>query len=414
MNSANGGKFIVLDVFFRGSSLNYDQGTGNYQPLKKITLWDGRQYTFVSRYAIRYSLLHSQFFKNTLAPGNKLTRAGEGNKKVIQPLPELLITGEILKYPEWDFFGYLVTDTVPQNAREAPVKISHAVSLVPYAYDIHMAGNLDLARRRIQAGDAMDANIFTIEEHHTVYGFTVVIDVNRIGEVEVYLAKGEIKDGNTTMEFNKNKPKIKLEFSSGIEAGKRYSLDEVEMEIDGNKTSFKISDGWIEILSTEKGKSAVKLVFKIPEEKVNNRESEKSEILTKKDRIKNLLEAILNFTRTIKAGAGFSEPPLLVIGKVYTGTYDTYRDRVELLKEYEEEFEEEEIIQDSTKKKVRRYIQRLTSKPKFRLHFDYETVKSAENFVNRIMDAVYGSNIMDRPIVFVREGAVEIAEVGTQ
>ncbi len=41
------GRFVVMDVVFYGNSLNYDQGTGNYQELKKITKWDGRQYSLV-------------------------------------------------------------------------------------------------------------------------------------------------------------------------------------------------------------------------------------------------------------------------------------------------------------------------------------------------------------------------------
>ena len=51
-------RYIVLDVVFYANSLNYDQGEGNYQELKKITKWDGRQYVLVSRYALRYSILH--------------------------------------------------------------------------------------------------------------------------------------------------------------------------------------------------------------------------------------------------------------------------------------------------------------------------------------------------------------------
>lgn len=38
-------RYIVMDLVFYGNSLNYDQGSGNYQELKKITKWDGRQYT---------------------------------------------------------------------------------------------------------------------------------------------------------------------------------------------------------------------------------------------------------------------------------------------------------------------------------------------------------------------------------
>ncbi|RLF96075.1 type I-B CRISPR-associated protein Cas7/Cst2/DevR, partial [Thermococci archaeon] len=107
------GKYIVMDIVFKAASLNYDQGSGNYQELKKITRWNGKQYTFVSRYALRYSMLETGKEMGILeiAEGDKLQLAGEGNKKVIQPATELLISGEILKYPEFDLFGYLITST---------------------------------------------------------------------------------------------------------------------------------------------------------------------------------------------------------------------------------------------------------------------------------------------------------------
>lgn len=72
------GRYIVMDIVFYGNSLNYDQGTGNYQELKKITKWDGRQYTLVSRYALRYSLLElaRKMGLWDIADGSKLQRAG--------------------------------------------------------------------------------------------------------------------------------------------------------------------------------------------------------------------------------------------------------------------------------------------------------------------------------------------------
>nr|WP_279383583.1 hypothetical protein [Methanobacterium formicicum] len=61
--------------------------------LKKITKWDGRQYSLVSRYALRYSLLETA--KNMslwkLAGGEDLTAAGSGDKKVIQPAVDFFI-----------------------------------------------------------------------------------------------------------------------------------------------------------------------------------------------------------------------------------------------------------------------------------------------------------------------------------
>ena len=50
--------FLVLDVVFKGQSLNYDQSIGNLQQLKKIHM-HGNVYTMVSRYALRYSLLET-------------------------------------------------------------------------------------------------------------------------------------------------------------------------------------------------------------------------------------------------------------------------------------------------------------------------------------------------------------------
>lgn len=116
-------RFLVMDVVFYGSSLNYDQGSGNYQELKKITRWDGRQYTVASRYALRYSLLETgrKLGLWKIAEGDKLARAGSGDNTVIQPATELLLSGEILKYPEFDLFGYLITSTTPQKDRKSVV-----------------------------------------------------------------------------------------------------------------------------------------------------------------------------------------------------------------------------------------------------------------------------------------------------
>ncbi|MGC9079851.1 MAG: type I-B CRISPR-associated protein Cas7/Cst2/DevR, partial [Nanopusillaceae archaeon] len=211
-----GGKYIVMDIVFYAGSLNYDQGSGNYQELKKITKWDGKQYTLVSRYALRYSLLKTaedvlRFWKN--ATGTELERAGGENKTVIQPSLDVLLSGKILKIPEFDLFGYLITSTTPQNSREAPVKISHAISMTPYTYDSHFAGNLGFAKKMVEAGSAkkMDPNLFTIEEHQTYYIYTVVIDVNRIGKDVIYIEKKEKKkEKDTEKDENKNKKDIEI------------------------------------------------------------------------------------------------------------------------------------------------------------------------------------------------------------
>jgi CRISPR-associated protein Cst2 len=186
-------KYIVLDVVFYGSSLNYDQGVGNYQELKKITKWDGRQYILVSRYALRYSILH---WANKLFPdewklaGTDVLIAEEGNVARLK-LPEELkkenldLKKVFEKYPEFDLFGFMSAKGAEGQkgksiTRTTPVKISHAISLTPYNYDSQFTANLDIMRRA--AGPGAGSNPVTIEEKKDFYVYTIVIDVDRIGK----------------------------------------------------------------------------------------------------------------------------------------------------------------------------------------------------------------------------------------
>jgi CRISPR-associated protein Cst2 len=343
-NQSQRKKYIVLDVVFYGSSLNYDQGVGNYQELKKITKWDGKQYTLVSRYALRYSILETA--KNLglwkLADASHLQRAGEGEKTVIQPSVDILLSGEILTYPEFDLFGYLITNTNPQNAREAPVKISHAVSLTPYTYDSHFCGNLGLAKRMIKSTGKVDPNLFTVEEHQTYYIYTVVIDVDRIGKNEVYLSKKEDKD--------KNKWKVEIK-----EEGGKYKI-----EIKTNKTANiyeieKINNNGVKITKTELGN--IYLLTQTLTDKDNK----------VKERITQLIKAILYLNRNIKGRNETLHPKLLIVG-LYNGTpYKSYKDRIMLTDEYEEVFEEKkETTENNDEIRVIRRIVKLR-KPTFLL-----------------------------------------------
>ena len=337
-------KYIVLDIVFYGSSLNYDQGSGNLQELKKITKWDGKQYSLVSRYALRYSLLKTgeQLGLWNVAPGDILDRSrGEGEgKTVIQPSIKSLLSGEILKYPDFDFFGYLITGTTPQNSREAPVKISHAVSMTPYNYDSHFAGNLDLARRMVEAGKAekMDPNLFTVEEHLTYYIYTVVIDVDRIGKSEIYLAK---KSGN------------KWEVDVEWDTSKKINIKKAEKkEIKGEYTDFSED---IDVTYTFLNETIHKF-----EQNLKNLKD------TRKEKIKNLIRAILNLNRDIKARKEVLHPKLLIMG-LYEGNYQTFKDRIRLTNSYEEIYEEEKVSNEKEGKvKIIRRVIKL-NKPIFEI-----------------------------------------------
>lgn len=174
-------KYIVLDVVFYAGSLNYDQGSGNYQELKKITKWNGKQYALVSRYALRYSILH---WANKLYP-NEWKLAGEKELEmveggVVHPNQSLIVNKKILEFPEFDIFGFMIAkkgEAKAATTRVSPVKISHALSLTPYNYDSHFMANLDVMKRAGGTG----SNPVTIEEKKDFYVYNVIIDVDRIG-----------------------------------------------------------------------------------------------------------------------------------------------------------------------------------------------------------------------------------------
>jgi len=362
-NSNANRKFIVLDIVFYGSSLNYDQGAGNYQELKKITKWDGNQYTLVSRYALRYSILETG--KNLglweLADASHLQRAGEGEKTVIQPAIDKLLSGEILNYPEFDLFGYLVTNTVPQNAREAPVKISHAVSLTPYRYDSHFSGNLGLARRMIEKTGKMDPNLFIVEEHQTYYIYNVVIDVDKIGKNEVYLSKKIDKNLEVKVEEDSEKYKIiiKKKKDKNNEENKEESY-----EVKKNSDKIKIE------------KKDLKEIYCFIQTLVSNDENDKNKII--KERIKQLIKSILYLNRDIKGRREILSPKLLIAGFYKNVPYKSYKDRIILSDEYEEIFGEKRESEDNEVKIIRKMVK--LKKPYFILKgMETQEIKSIDD-----------------------------------
>jgi len=372
------GKFIVMDIVFYAGSLNYDQGSGNYQELKKITKWDGKQYTFVSRYALRYSLLETarKLGSWEIAEGDKLTPEGKGDQKVIQPAEKLLFNGKILKYPEFDLFGYLITSTTPQNFREAPVKISHAISMTPFNYDAFFNANLGLANRLRKIKGDMSPNPFTSEEHMTYYQYSLVADLDRIGQIEsFYQIKGKEKKG-LTPEIKDNKLNFynKKEILSLVLEGDSYKLSEVILPLNELKNSEKIAP--------------IKNLLKF------NPESEviiwRYELKEKKERIKNLIKAIMNLRRSIKSREEDLSPKLLILGLYENELYKTYKDKIILKDEYTKEEYDEIVTEEKEGKIIRKVIHRVSrsKKPVFEI-LDGEfarisiedVVKQVENFI---------------------------------
>lgn len=330
------GRFLVTDVVFYGSSLNYDQGSGNYQELKKITRWDGRQYTLVSRYALRYSLLETgkKLGLWEVAEGEKLHRAGSGDNTVIQPATDLLLTGEILLYPEFDLFGYLITSTTPQNFRSAPAKLSHAISMTPFNYDALFNANLGMANRMRKIHGEMKPNPFTAEEHETFYLYSLVVDVDEVGKLDVFVTLGS----DITLGRDEKGKEIKAKIENVVE--------------EDNKVKFilNVNKSKKELVQSEN----VKLeTF----EKINNKLVHIRYSLTPEEiqeRINKLVSGILALKRSIKGRDEDLRPKLLVLGLYKDTPYQTFKDRIQLIDEYtEEEYDEIEEHEEDGKKIVK-------------------------------------------------------------
>ncbi|MDI6882215.1 MAG: type I-B CRISPR-associated protein Cas7/Cst2/DevR [Methanothermobacter sp.] len=364
-------RYVVMDIVFYGNSLNYDQGSGNYQELKKITKWDGRQYTFVSRYALRYSMLDTaeniELFE--LADASKLIKSGKDESTVIQPATEFLLTGEILQYPEFDLFGYLITETTPQNFRTAPVKVGHAVSMTPFMYDAHFNANIGLANRMRKRHGEMKPNPFTAEEHETFYQYSIVVDVDSVGEIEIYISE-----------------RSDVTLSDG-----KYKLETIEKtsSLDGEMLLFHFKKGKnrkeilqseeVELCEFEKIDKAYRIRYRLrDEEKI-------------KERIRNLMKVVMTLKRSIKARNEDLSPKIMVMGLYRDSPYRTFKDRIVLLDEYTEEEYDEIEEQETEKGRILRvrHITNKRRKPVFKiegLKTEREDVDEAEKFIERIFD----------------------------
>jgi CRISPR-associated protein Cst2 len=50
-------KGLTLSIIFEAESANYGEGGSNYLSLKKLSRGDGNTYSYISRQAIRYSII---------------------------------------------------------------------------------------------------------------------------------------------------------------------------------------------------------------------------------------------------------------------------------------------------------------------------------------------------------------------
>lgn len=158
-------KGLTISIIFAANSANYSEGFGNISTLKKLHRGDGYAYTYISRQAMRYSLVENLAWNDT--PTNI-------EQKVVQFSPEATIK----EYPEIDFFGYMRTEKkAGATTRSAVCRMSHAIALEPYKSDLDFLTNMGLANRQ----EKFDNAIAQSEIHQSLYAYTITIDMERVG-----------------------------------------------------------------------------------------------------------------------------------------------------------------------------------------------------------------------------------------
>lgn len=167
-------KGLTASFIIEAESANYSEGIGNITILKKMGRNDKKQYSYISRQAIRYNLMKIAGWDNT-----PIISSGSGTKKVVQFAPE----ATIMDYPEIDLFGYLKTTAKTDeakggsNKRAAVVRLSNAIALEPFNGDLDYMTNMGLSVRDKDAQNSIAQS----EIHKSFYTYTITIDLDKVG-----------------------------------------------------------------------------------------------------------------------------------------------------------------------------------------------------------------------------------------
>jgi CRISPR-associated protein Cst2 len=189
------GMLTLTIITQRATSLNYGENIGNVSILKKLSLGDNSQITYVSDKALKYDIRR----KGKEEKGWRLLdekvkglieKSKDGKKLNVDKFAKELIQ----EYQEFDLFGGLLTNLKGADGkkvelsygdsvkRTAPVKITYAYSISKFQGDMDFMNNIEAYNRYIRHIEQKDAQVITQSEQHTShYYYTIAIDLDRIG-----------------------------------------------------------------------------------------------------------------------------------------------------------------------------------------------------------------------------------------
>jgi len=179
----------------KATSLNYGENIGNVSILKKLSLGDNSQITYVSDKALKYDIRRKgkeeKGWRLLDEEVKELVKGSLKNKKLdVDDFGRLLL----LTYEEFDLFGGLLTNLKGVDSkkvelsygdsvkRTAPIKLTYAFSISKFQGDMDFMNNIDAYNRYIKYIEQKEKQVITQSEQHTAhYYYTVAIDLDRIG-----------------------------------------------------------------------------------------------------------------------------------------------------------------------------------------------------------------------------------------
>jgi CRISPR-associated protein Cst2 len=189
------GMLTLTIITQRATSLNYGENIGNVSILKKLSLGDNSQLTYVSDKALKYDIRRKgKEEKEWRLLDEKvkelIERSKDGKKLNVDKFAKELVQ----EYQEFDLFGGLLTNLKGADGkkvelsygdsvkRTAPVKITYAYSISKFQGDMDFMNNIEAYNRYIRHIEQKDAQVITQSEQHTAhYYYTIAIDLDRIG-----------------------------------------------------------------------------------------------------------------------------------------------------------------------------------------------------------------------------------------
>ena len=189
------GMLTLTIITQKATSLNYGENIGNVSILKKLSLGDNSQITYVSDKALKYDIRRKgkeeKGWRLLDEKVKELVMRSLKNKKLdVDDFGKALLQ----TYEEFDLFGGLLTNLKGVESkkvelsygdsvkRTAPVKLTYAFSISKFQGDMDFMNNIDAYNRYIKHIEQKEAQVITQSEQHTAhYYYTIAVDLDRIG-----------------------------------------------------------------------------------------------------------------------------------------------------------------------------------------------------------------------------------------